>query len=320
MIGEQDDLFHDNRGDPHWNESTWVPFSVPEKLLNGWIYFFHRTTLGYTIGGVAAWDPSGEEIWNCRYHDWGIPYPTPADANMYDFTLPNSLNVRCLEPMKSYRFTYDGDGCNLDLRWHAVRPPHDTGFPAHSNEWGSSHYEQCGRMTGTLRLGEEEFDVNCWSNRDRSWGPREVKVNPRGDFPWAVASENHAFHATAMTMLPVAEDPIDGVTDPIVAGWYLRDGKLAALKEGTRSVSRMRDGRVLQVRVEGVDELARPLVAEGRCVNWFRWTGIPVFNYFSLTDWNLDGEQAWGEVQDFFPLQQFQRFARSRMQTAKKGS
>ncbi|MDX2277897.1 MAG: hypothetical protein NW206_20800 [Hyphomonadaceae bacterium] len=312
MILDTDDSFHPNGGDPHWNESTWLPIMVPEKRLSGWIYFFHRTTLGYTIGGVAAWDPSGEEMWNCRVYDWGIPYPTPPNADMYDFKLPNSLTVRTIEPMRSYQFGYDSFGCKMDLRWDATMQPHNTGFPDHSKEWGSSHFEQCGRMTGTIVLDGETLDVNCWSNRDRSWGPREVKINPRGDFPWAVASEGHSFHATAMTRLPPSNDPVDGVVDPIVAGWYLRDGELAALKEGRRSVSRAPDGRVQTVRIEAVDAMGRPLLAEGRTVNWFRWTGLPVFNYFCLTDWNLNGEQAWGEVQDFFPIPQFRQFARSR--------
>ena len=159
MILKTDDSFHHNHGDPHWNESAWLPFMVPEKGLSGWIYFFHRTTLGYTIGGVAAWDSSGEDMWNCRHYDWGIPYPTPAGADMYDFTLPNSLTVETIEPMESYRFYYDAGGCQLEMRWDATMPAHDTGYPDHSHEWGSAHYEQCGKMTGTLVLDGERFEV-----------------------------------------------------------------------------------------------------------------------------------------------------------------
>ncbi|MDX2276895.1 MAG: hypothetical protein NW206_15705 [Hyphomonadaceae bacterium] len=312
MIMDTDDSFHPNNGDPHWNESAWIPFMIPEKRLNGWIYFFHRTKLGYTIGGVAAWDPSGEEMWNCRIYDWGIPYPTPPGADMYDFQLPNSLKVETIAPMRSYRFRYDNIGCSLDLRWDATMPAHDTGYPDHSFEWGSHHYEQCGRMTGTVVLDGEELRIDCWSNRDRSWGPREVKINPRGDFPWAVASDQHCFHVTAMTKLAIPDDPIEGLIDPLVSGWYMRDGQLAAIKSGERSVTRASDGRVLTVKIDGVDALGRALIAQGRCLNWFRWTGLPVFNYFNLTDWNLNGEQAWGEVQDFFPVSQFRQFARSR--------
>lgn len=286
---------------------------VPERRLCGWIYFFHRTTLGYTIGGVAAWDPSGEEVWNCRFHDWGIPYPTPAGADMFDFDLPNGLQVRTLEPMRSYGFKFAGNGCELDLRWDAAMPPHSTGFPDHSSEWGSAHFEQCGRMRGSLTLDGETFNVDCWSNRDRSWGPRQVKVNPRGDFPWAIASERHGFHVIAMTKLAVEEDPIDGASDPIVAGWHLHEGVLAPLNQGTRTVERAKDGRVLTVRVEGTDAMGRLLIAEGTCVNWFRWTGVPVFNYWSLVEWRLNGVPAWGEVQDYFPLQQFRRFVRGRL-------
>ena len=34
------------------------------------------------------------------------------------------------------------------------------------------HFEQTGRVTGTIRLGDERWDVNGYGVRDKSWGPR----------------------------------------------------------------------------------------------------------------------------------------------------
>src|SRR5271170_6697163 len=100
MIRPEDDHFHENDGDLSWNESAWFGFNVPERRLTGWIYFYHRVNMGYTVGGVALWDESASENHTCLFYDWGEPYPTPPGSDMFDFTLPNSLAVRCLEPLQ----------------------------------------------------------------------------------------------------------------------------------------------------------------------------------------------------------------------------
>jgi len=60
----QDDYLHKDRTDhPYWNESAWFSFMEPSRDLSGFVYFHHRPNMGYTMGGVAAWDPSGDETW-----------------------------------------------------------------------------------------------------------------------------------------------------------------------------------------------------------------------------------------------------------------
>lgn len=311
-IRPEDESFHPHAGDPYWNESCWIPFNIPERSLGGWVYFFHRPYLGVSIGGIAAWDPSGEETYDCLWHDWGAPLPTPPGSDMFDFALPNGLTVQCREPLTSYRITYRNDSCALDLEWDSVREPYvyPHGFAGVGKEWGPNHYEQLGRAVGTLRVDGQVFEVDCWSNRDRTWGQRRVVRNPRGDFPWAVASENHAFHLTCFSPLEPAQDPIDGVTDPVLYGWYLRDGEIASLTGGTRVLERGRGGRPLRIVVDAMDDMNRQLQAEGRCVNWLKWDGFPVFNSFALTEWTFGGDTGWGEVQDFFNVQQLRQFLR----------
>ena len=72
------------------------------------------------------------------------------------------------------------------------------------------------------------------------------------------------------------------------------------------------DGRPLRVRVTGEDELGRVLQADGECVNVLRY---PCFTFWldnwCLTRWTFDGQEAWGEEQDFIQLQQHRRFLRA---------
>ena len=60
MITRRDEYFHERSDDPHWNESGWFSFMVPERRLSGMVYCYHRPNLGYSTGGFAAWDPSGD--------------------------------------------------------------------------------------------------------------------------------------------------------------------------------------------------------------------------------------------------------------------
>ena len=321
MILPSDDYLHPRDNDPYWNESSWISFMIPERKLTGHVYFYHRPNLGYIVGGVSVWDPSGEYPWDCLHYDWGDPYPMSATVDMYDFTLPNGLTVELIEPLKSFRFkyknaqhgSYENTDCELDAVWEALMPPHDTGLPQGQDEWGRGHYEQPGRMRGTLRIGGETIKLDCFSERDRSWGRRRVANNPRGFFPWAIASEKSAFHVFG----PSTADPRtdDGMgPDRIASGWYLKDGVCGSLVSGERTMlERGADGRPLRVRIDATDDLGRTFEAVGHTTNMLVWPGYSyLYMWWAQVEWQFDGQTCYGEEQDWWPNQQARKFLRKR--------
>lgn len=317
MITEADEYFHVRNEDPYWNESAWFSLMIPERNLCGWVYFYHRPNMKYSVGGVALWDSSGEETYNCRFYNWGDTYPLKPGFDMFDFSLPNGLKVTCVEPLKTYRLQMASDGIELDLTWTSFMLPQESGFPeGGAQDWGRRHYEQGGRMAGSIQADGENFKVDCWSNRDRSWGPRNVGIEgyPRSGFPWCIASDKHAFNIFSVNDLPAREDPVFGAVDRVICGWYLRDGLVGALVSGERRViERDADGRPLKTQVKATDEHGRLLEADGTCTNWINWHGYPfLFQWWSLAKWSFDGVTAWGEEQDFYPLQAGRRLIRSR--------
>ena len=318
MIRPEDDRLHRGSVDPYWNESAWFGFTAPERTLTGWVYFYHRPNMQYSVGGVALWDPSGENTWDCLYYDWGNPAALPADAEMFDFTLDNGLSVRSAKPQESFALDFRAEGCTLELNWDAIAPPQSAapigaGLPQGSDEWGKGHYNQPGRMRGTVQLPGERLDVDCFYARDHSWGPRQYKTNPRGNFGSAVASEDSGFCVLAVSDQPPASDPCVRVDDPILFGWYLRDGVPSRLASARRMVTeRGVDGRPLRVEVHGDDELGRELHAVGTCRNTLHWHGYGfMYMYWCYTEWEFDGQLVVGEEQDFFPVQQARRLLRS---------
>lgn len=316
MIRPEDDSFHRHHpgaADPHWNESAIYIITVPEREMMGLFYFYHRLNMNYTQGGVLLWDPSGMDTTNCLHYDWNFTAPLPAGADMYDFSLENGMTVACTKPLQSYRLAYKRDACEVDLQWEGCIPVQETGLPPGSDDWGVNHYEQAGRLEGTITLNGDTIPVQRWAFRDHSWGPRGYVRNPRASFCTAVASDQNAFAVWGLQDLPADQDPVIGTTERIIYGWYVRDGEIGNPVNGMlRVVERAQDGRPLRLLIEGRDNLGRELYAEGRCVNWlaqrlYSFMGM----WWCLTEWKFDGVTAWGDEEDFFPIDQFRKFRRS---------
>ena len=287
-----DDNFHvPVDDDPWWTETCWFTFTVPERDLSAQLYPFFRPNQGVVAAGAYVWDPSGDQVWNCRYakNFWHLPMPAQP---LTDLTLPNGSRYRTLEPGRRYHVAYDdpdGDALHIDVTFTAV---------AAANFLGDSHFDQPGRFEGRFVLEGEELRVDSYGFRDRSWGPRAQfgekllgGFADRGGYSYATASEADAFHTITM-------DWGEGCRS--IHGFLLRDGEWARLTDGRREVvEHNADGFPLRVRVTGTDERGRTLDAEGRCRNRLVFPINPnLVTVNCLVEWNFDGVVAFGEDHD----------------------
>jgi len=324
MAPHPDDQFHPpTSDDPYWTETCWFTFAVPERQLSGQLYPFFRPNQNVTSGAAFFWDATGSQPWNIRYGKNFWHLPLPEDADLSDIQLPNGLSYRCLEPLSQYDLSYqdpDGDDLQVELTFTGICAP---------NYLGQSHLDQPGRYRGRIVLEGEEFEVDSYGFRDRSWGPRAQfgeglpGGSPRGGYSYATASEQDGFHAISMVFGgqdsaadlaaadlaaadSVALNPF-GACLPI-HGHLLRDGVYAKLvpASGRRTVlERSSSDAPTQVKLEASDELGRSLVAIGECVNKLGVHLNPnLFTWNCLTRWqwgeteaSLD-RQGWGEDHD----------------------
>lgn len=320
MIHPADDYFHARNDNPYWNESAWFSFMVPERKINGLVYFWHRPNLGLTQAGVSVWDPSGSDVYNCLFHEFDYFQPLPDGAEMFDFSVDCGLEVRCEQPLAAFHIEYENPDCSLELDWakiidplEAPRVTEDVLDPT-CEGWGKGHYEQAGKVRGRVTIAGERLELNCFGVRDHTWGVRRMRHDmPRQGYEWAVASESSSFLIHAVNEIPADQDDLEGTTEDQFRGWYIKDGTRAEISQGRRTVvERGPDGRPLRIMVDGVDELGRTLHAEGRCVSALRYTCHNFWlDNWCLTEWTFDGQQAWGECQDFVQLQQNRRFVRN---------
>jgi hypothetical protein len=309
-----DDEFHPaDPSDPFWTETCWFTFTVPERRLSGQFYPFFRPNQGVLAAGAFFWDDTGTtpaDILHAR-HFWHLPIP---DQPLSDIHLPNGIGYRCVEPLRRYELTYrdpdtgggENDAVCADLTFTAIARP---------NYLGESHLDQPGRYEGTIVLDGEEFTVDSYGFRDRSWGPRSqfgrgIHGTPArcGGYSYATASDRDAFHAITMDF-----SGDSGSSSMAIHGYLLRDGEWSAVASGSRRVVE-RDPETAYptaVVLDLVDGLGRTLHAEGRCLN-----GLGLFlnpNLYSvncLTEWTFDGRTAFGEDHDNWSATGIQQFRR----------
>ena len=158
LIGPDDDCFH--RLSDHWweAETCWFSWNVPERRMGGWAYSLVRPTIGTCAGGVWVWDDSSPYPWELPYYAYYNLLRLPPERDLRDIVFPTGVGVKMIEPLTEYRITFrDEQRLDLDLRFRAVTGPHSfvTGQPPFT---ASSHFDQPGRVTGTMVLGDEDRD------------------------------------------------------------------------------------------------------------------------------------------------------------------
>jgi hypothetical protein len=121
--------------------------------------------------------------------------------------------------------------CEANLRFEDFFPRYDylalVGLAMPEGHSGH-HFEVAGRMTGRVRLGDREFQVNALGYRDRSWGGRRWDTM-RGTRWWpAVFGPDLTIHVLATVM----EGGIHGCR-----GYLLRDGVPHAMSEADVAVT-----------------------------------------------------------------------------------
>lgn len=93
----------------------------------------------------------------------------------------HGLSFELLEAMRGWRLRCEGrDELEFDLRFDCTYPPNNMPRIYIEREgevvMDMGHYAQSCRVTGSMRVGEREFDVDWTGERDHSWGRR----NPSG--------------------------------------------------------------------------------------------------------------------------------------------
>ncbi|MCB1645010.1 MAG: hypothetical protein KDI36_06135 [Pseudomonadales bacterium] len=188
------ELMHPVLGEDAWSESYYFNFIDPKTKLgmftrmgfrphNGWADALHVI---YLEGKRVAFTYGRRDI--------------GTDLSVYDGDLKvGGLNIICQAAHKQWQLIFDGPAqdianasillersklrpagwftpahLRMDLNFDCLTPPH---FAA-AGERG--HFEQSGRITGTIQLDDQSWQVDGYGVRDKSWGPRDWGASGTG--------------------------------------------------------------------------------------------------------------------------------------------
>ena len=242
MIEPRDDHPHDKGTEPAWSESTYFNFVDDATGLAGFSRIGFRPNEGTADATLFLFLPEGGAV---AFLEREPQRDIPEDARV------GGIGHERLADLGRWRVHARGKGLAVaradavdisgapsragvvidvraDLAFDAWMPPFGTSgrnrrsadAAASASAVAAGHFEQAGRVHGSVRAGDVVFAVDGAGLRDRSWGPRDWSA------PWS----------WRWFSIPFGEDLAIGVHSvlfpgrEVQAGWAWRDGRTIKMK------------------------------------------------------------------------------------------
>ena len=313
---------------PAWSESYYFNFVDPDSKIAGFTRMGFRPGDGWADGLHVVYLGGDRVAFTYGRRDIG------SDLTAYNTDLTaGALAIECLDPFKHWQIRYDGPAqditdaaillarrksrpadwfspaqLTMSVDFHGISEPHY----AAGGERG--HFEQTGRVSGAIRLGDKTFNVNGYGVRDKSWGPRdwgagasapsapsapselsEPKVIPTGPAPFVNWFSMNFGPDLALggACVRAADGRMRG------SGWFNADGRNEELDDvliesqyrpdsiwhtDVRLTARTRSGRTLDIK-------GRVLTV---CPTKIPMRGGATFVNEGLAEFSLDGRTGYG--------------------------
>jgi hypothetical protein len=190
-LDPSDEYMHELGPESNFNESMYINCFDPTHQVGGWFRIGNRANEGYAEMTVCIYLPDGKV---------GFMFKRPTITNNDAFNA-GGLAWTMVKPFEELRIDYSGKVVVLDDPLQMANPkeaftnnpyaecevhitftgkgkpsmfggepdqPHETP----GEEFAKGHYEQLVEAHGTIRVGDQEFDIAGCGLRDHSWGPR----------------------------------------------------------------------------------------------------------------------------------------------------
>lgn len=245
-LDPQDEYMHELESASNFNESMYFNVFDPREQVGGFLRLGNRANEGYAELTTCLYLPDGRVAF--MFHRPEISNNDAFDAGGTRFDV--------VTPFEELRTRYDGKvallddplqmadprkaftenpwvSASVDLVHRGVspmfggEPVNDDGSPLsedHSGGFARGHYEQHMAVRGTIRVGDEEWQVDGFGLRDHSWGPRYWQAP--WWYRWLTANFGEDF-GFVVSMIASR----DGGRR--IGGMVLRDGKYELITDAT---------------------------------------------------------------------------------------
>jgi hypothetical protein len=190
-LDPSDEYMHELGPEPNFNESMYLNCFDPRSRVGGWFRMGNRANEGYAEMTVCLYLPGGRVAFmfkrpaidnNDRFDAAGLTWTmvTPFEELRLDYVgkvVVLDDPKQMIEPRDAFKnnpyaeaevhLTFTGQG-----RPSMFGGEPDTPHEAPGEEFAKGHYEQLIAGRGTIRVGDETWDIDGFGLRDHSWGPR----------------------------------------------------------------------------------------------------------------------------------------------------
>lgn len=288
-----DEFFHTVGDHDAWSESYYFNFVDPKTGVGAFTRMGFRPNDGWADALHAVYLPEGRVAFTYGRRTDLSPalIDSMGDA---DPTVAN-LRLRRGEPFVDWSIVYSGEAkvmddptvmlaptkdrpqgwafeqqLDMDISFEALSDPH------YAVGGSQGHFEQTGRASGVIRLGDEEWMVDGFGVRDKSWGPRTWQApsgsKSKSSQPEAVSS-GLFINWFSMNFGP---DLALGGTCGRTAdgsfrgkGWIHRDGETLSLDEIEMTTVLDPDNPLLHqsVQLVGTDSAGQSITVDGEVLS-----------------------------------------------------
>ena len=246
------ELMHPTGEHAAWSESYYFNFVDPEQQIgmftrmgfrpgNGWadalhVIYLEGRRVAFTYGrrdigtDLSAYDGDlkvGDLALKCQapHQQWQIDYQGPAQ----DIADAEILLMRSKARPDGW---FTPARLSMSLQFECLTQPHFSGLEA-----DRGHFEQSGRVSGSIMLDDQQWQVDGYGVRDKSWGPRDWGGAGGGGGPAVSGASGPKPFVNWFSMNFGADAALGGScfrhADGSMRGegWMQRDGDSCALRD-----------------------------------------------------------------------------------------
>ena len=193
-LDPEDEFTHDPGDAENYNESMYFNAFDHKQGIGGWFRLGNRPNQNYAEMSVCFYLPDGRVAFM-------FARPSIEDNRAMD---AGGMRIDIVEPFKRLKVTYSGEAlvlsepkqmadpktafrsnprlpCSIELFYDGLSPMYggetvnEDGSAIEidpEKSFAKAHFEQHCRVTGSVAIGEEKFELDGLGLRDKSWGPR----------------------------------------------------------------------------------------------------------------------------------------------------
>jgi hypothetical protein len=189
-LTELDEGIHEPGDEINWNESRYIDFWDPVRRTGGWFRIGARPNASYAEMSACIFLPDGRVAFGfdrAEIHTNGLTaggqtweITEPWQASEVGYVGPMSVFADpwlLVNPKKAFSESPKADAevdlrCTTDGLTSTMGQDQDQHHLIFLPGQADFHYQHMVHVVGTVRLGDEVFEVDGRGGKDHSWGPR----------------------------------------------------------------------------------------------------------------------------------------------------